>query len=111
MNSHVVVGVGNIYASEALFRAGISPKRVAGKVSKSSYAKLVAEIVSVLNESIVAGGTTIKDFADTDGNPGYFKQQLQVYGRSGQGCVVCGNPIRQVKLGQRSTYYCVKCQK
>ena len=111
MDSHVVVGVGNIYASEALFRAGISPKRAAGKVSRSSYAKLVESIVDVLKESIVAGGTTIRDFVDTEGKPGYFKQQLQVYGRGGQECLVCGEPIRQIKLGQRSTYYCTSCQK
>lgn len=110
MDSHVVVGVGNIYASEALFRAGVSPKKPAGKVSKVSYAKLHRAIVAVLGEAIDAGGTTIRDFADTEGNPGYFKQQLQVYGRSGQECVVCNDTIRQVKLGQRSTYYCPGCQ-
>jgi len=111
MNSHVVVGVGNIYASEALFRAGISPRKAAGKVSRQSMQKLVLSIVDVLNESISAGGTTIRDFFDAEGNPGYFKQELRVYGRHGLSCVVCGETIKQLRLGQRSTYYCPGCQK
>jgi len=111
MDAHVVVGVGNIYASEALFRAGISPLRPAGKVSRQSFVALVHSIRDVLNEAISAGGTTIRDFTDTDGRPGYFKQALKVYGLAGEPCTVCGSIIRQTKLAQRSTYHCPKCQK
>ncbi|MCF6238720.1 MAG: bifunctional DNA-formamidopyrimidine glycosylase/DNA-(apurinic or apyrimidinic site) lyase [Candidatus Marinimicrobia bacterium] len=111
MNAHVVVGVGNIYASEALFRAGIAPARSAGKVSKAVYERLVRSVTEILNEAIAAGGTTIRDFSDSEGRPGYFKQQLCVYGRAGQKCVSCETLIKQIKLGQRSTYYCPVCQK
>ena len=111
MNAHVVVGVGNIYASEALFRAGIAPGRSAGKVSKAAYGHLVQSVVEILGEAIAAGGTTIRDFSDSEGRPGYFKQKLCVYGRAGQKCVSCGALIKQIKLGQRSTFYCPVCQK
>ncbi|HKL24912.1 MAG TPA: bifunctional DNA-formamidopyrimidine glycosylase/DNA-(apurinic or apyrimidinic site) lyase [Desulfuromonadales bacterium] len=111
MDAAVVVGVGNIYASEALFRAGIDPRRPAGRVSRKAFAKLVAAVREVLQEAIAAGGTTIRDFTDSDGRPGYFRQELRVYGREGQPCVHCHEPIRQIRLGQRSTYYCPKCQK
>ena len=111
MDARVVVGVGNIYASEALFRAGISPFRPAGRVSRKSSAQLVRTIREVLDEAISAGGTTIRDFADTDGRPGYFKQSLRVYGLAGKPCRLCGRPIEQVRLAQRSTYFCPKCQK
>lgn len=111
MDAKTVVGVGNIYASEALFRAGIDPRRPAGKVSRAAFARLVKEVRAVLLEAIEAGGTTIRDFANSDGEPGYFRISLRVYGRSGEGCVVCGAPIKQVRLGQRSTYFCAKCQK
>lgn len=111
MDAHVVVGVGNIYASEALFRARISPIRPAGKVSKAAYGRLVETVIIILNDAIAAGGTTIRDFANSEGQPGYFKQELRVYGRAGQKCTACDTLIKQVRLGQRSTYYCPCCQK
>lgn len=111
MDSKVVVGVGNIYASEALFRAGIHPKRAAGKVSRPRYERLANEIVEVLTEAIAQGGTTLKDFVGGDGKPGYFQQTLAVYGREGKPCINCGTAIKSVVLGQRSTYFCPQCQK
>ena len=111
MNSKVVVGAGNIYASEALFRAGINPKRKAGSVSLSRCEKLVTAIKSVLTESIRQGGTTLKDFLRENGEPGYFKQQLKVYDRANEPCPECGNSIKQIVLGQRSTFYCTLCQR
>lgn len=111
MNARVVVGVGNIYASEALFRAGIKPSRMAGRVARSEYARLSESVRTILGEAIAVGGTTIRDFADSEGRPGYFKQQLNVYGRDGQSCHACESPIRLTRLGQRSTYYCPRCQK
>lgn len=111
MNAHVVVGVGNIYASEALYRAGIFPRSPAGKVSKAAYARLVVAVIEILHEAIAAGGTTIKDFTNSDGQPGYFTQDLRVYGRTGQKCKACDALIKQIKLGQRSTFYCPVCQK
>ena len=111
MDAHVVVGVGNIYASEALFRARIAPNRQAGKVSKTAYKLLVEALIIILNEAIAAGGTTIRDFSNSEGNPGYFKQELRVYGRAGQKCTACDTLIKQIKLGQRSTYFCPCCQK
>jgi len=111
MDQKLVVGVGNIYANEALFRAGIRPDVVAGKVSRQRYEKLVVAIKEILAEAIEAGGTTIADFRQSDGKPGYFKQQLQVYGREGEPCLNCGSPINSVRLGQRSTYFCRICQR
>jgi formamidopyrimidine-DNA glycosylase len=111
MDAHTVVGVGNIYASEALFRAGIDPRRPAGKVSRAAYTRLVKSVREVLLEAIEAGGTTIRDFMSSDGEPGYFRISLKVYGRGGEGCVGCGAPIQLVRLGQRSTYFCARCQK
>jgi formamidopyrimidine-DNA glycosylase len=111
MDAGMVVGVGNIYASEALFRAGIDPRRPAGKISRPAFQRLVTAVRAVLDEAIAAGGTTIRDFANSDGEPGYFRINLRVYGRTGAPCVVCGAPVRQVRLGQRSTYFCPKCQK
>jgi len=111
MDARTVVGVGNIYASEALFRAGISPVKQAGHVSRGAYRRLVQSVREVLTEAIDAGGTTIRNFTDTEGRPGYFKQDLRVYGRAGQSCTVCGSVIKQTRLGQRSTYHCAKCQK
>jgi formamidopyrimidine-DNA glycosylase len=110
MNAKVVVGVGNIYANEALFRAGIHPKRAAGRISSERMERLATEIVSVLNESIRAGGTTLRDFYRSDGKPGYFRHDLRVYGREGEPCVECGSPIRLTTIGQRSTFYCTDCQ-
>lgn len=111
MDNAVVVGVGNIYASEALFSAGIDPRKEAGKVSKAKLALLVDEIKKVLARAIEQGGTTLKDFVGGDGKPGYFQQELFVYGRAGQPCLSCGTELREVKLGQRSSVFCGKCQR
>jgi formamidopyrimidine-DNA glycosylase len=110
MDSKVVVGVGNIYASESLFLAGIHPKQLAGKVSKERYLLLTRAIKKILSAAIKQGGTTLKDFTSSDGKPGYFKQKLKVYDRKDQPCLVCKNPIKQITLGQRSTFYCPNCQ-
>lgn len=111
MNSHNVVGVGNIYANEALFRAGIHPKRSAGRISKARYVLLVTEIKAVLSEAIKQGGTTLKDFTDGDGKPGYFKQALAVYGRAGLPCQHCAQALKEIRMAQRSTVFCSRCQK
>jgi formamidopyrimidine-DNA glycosylase len=111
MDSHVVVGVGNIYANEALFRAGIHPKRAVGKISAARMALLVGAIKEVLQRAIEQGGTTLRDFVGGDGKPGYFKQQLNVYGRAGEPCVQCGAQLREIRQGQRSTVYCAHCQR
>jgi formamidopyrimidine-DNA glycosylase len=110
MDSKVVVGVGNIYASESLFLAGIDPRRLAGTVSKEQYQLLTKAIKKILSAAIKQGGTTLKDFTSSDGKPGYFKQKLKVYDRNDQPCLVCNKPIIQITLGQRSTYYCSDCQ-
>jgi len=110
MNGHVVVGVGNIYASEALFMAGIHPQRAAGKISADRYAGLVDSIRDVLSRAIRQGGTTLRDFVNSDGAPGYFAQELLVYDRAGKDCFQCGAAIRQKVIGQRSSYYCPSCQ-
>lgn len=111
MNSHIVVGVGNIYASEVLFRAGIRPTRAAGRVSEKRYVQLAEAIRTVLGEAIRQGGTTLRDFQREDGRPGYFAQQLEVYGKQGEPCPVCGSPIKALTIGQRSSYFCTKCQR
>jgi formamidopyrimidine-DNA glycosylase len=111
MDSKAVVGVGNIYASEALFRAGIRPQLAAKQLSRPRVAKLVEAIRTVLAESILEGGTTLRDFLNSDGKPGYFKQRLFVYERKGEPCQSCGSPVRHAVLGQRSTYWCARCQK
>ncbi|CAI8792936.1 bifunctional DNA-formamidopyrimidine glycosylase/DNA-(apurinic or apyrimidinic site) lyase [Methylococcus capsulatus] len=111
MDSRVVAGVGNIYANEALFRAGIHPARPAGKISLARYRNLGEHIAEVLAASIEQGGTTLRDFVNESGAPGYFKQVLRVYDRAGQPCRVCGEPIRCMRLGQRATYYCPRCQR
>lgn len=111
MNSHVVVGVGNIYANEALFRAGISPRRAAGRLTRAQAEALVGAIKSVLKEAIEIGGTTLRDYVSASGTPGYFKQKLFVYERAKQPCRVCKTPIKQVAQGQRSTYWCATCQR
>ncbi len=110
MNSHIVVGVGNIYASESLFLAGINPKRKAGSISKKRYEKLVTSIKIVLDKAIKEGGTTLQDFSNAEGKPGYFAQQLNVYGRQGEACNHCDAPVQQITQGQRSTYFCPRCQ-
>ena len=111
MNSHNVVGVGNIYANEALFRSGIRPSRAAGKISKARCAELVKEIKAVLGEAIKQGGTSLKDFTNSDGKPGYFKQKLLVYGRAGQPCARCKTNLKEIRMSQRSTVFCPQCQK
>jgi formamidopyrimidine-DNA glycosylase len=111
MDSHVVVGVGNIYANEALFSARIKPTKAAGKVSAKQYLMLVDEIKTVLKRSIAQGGTTLKDFVGGDGKPGYFVQQLNVYGRKGQPCVNCAKLLKEIRQSQRSSVYCTQCQK
>jgi formamidopyrimidine-DNA glycosylase len=111
MNANLVVGVGNIYASESLFRAGIRPSRATGRVKAAELAKLVKAIKAVLNDAIRAGGTTLRDYVNADGAPGYFKQKLFVYERAGEPCRKCKTPIKQLKHGQRSTYYCPQCQR
>ncbi len=110
MDSQVVVGVGNIYANEALFAAGIDPARKAGKMNIDRCESLVSEIKTVLDRAISVGGTTLRDFVGGDGKPGYFAQTLQVYGRGGQPCVGCMTPLKESRLGQRTTVYCPRCQ-
>jgi len=110
MDQHVVVGVGNIYAAEALFAAGIHPRRAAGAVSLARYDRLAQEVKRILAYAILRGGTTLRDFLQPDGAPGYFEQELFVYGRAGEPCKVCATPIRAIVLGQRSTFYCPRCQ-
>jgi formamidopyrimidine-DNA glycosylase len=111
MDAHVVVGVGNIYANEALFMAGIHPARAAGHIALARYGRLVGAVRQVLNEAITAGGTTLRDFVGSDGRPGYFAQQLRVYGRAEAPCRTCDSPIRHLRQGQRSSYFCPRCQR
>jgi formamidopyrimidine-DNA glycosylase len=110
MNANIVVGVGNIYASEALFIAGINPRRAAGRVAKGRYRDLTAAIKGVLAKAIEAGGTTLRDFYGGDGEAGYFQQELQVYGREDEPCLTCDRPVSAIVQGQRATYYCKDCQ-
>lgn len=111
MDSHIVVGVGNIYACEALFMAGIRPTLAAGKVSLPRFVKLVKTIQEVLAASIEMGGTTLRDFLNESGEPGYFKQTLHVYDREDQPCRICGTPVKRIVQTNRSTFLCPKCQK
>ncbi len=111
MNARLVVGVGNIYASESLFRARIRPRRQARSLTRDECAKLARAIKATLNMAVKAGGTTLRDYIGADGNPGYFRQKLYVYEREGLPCRVCGKPIKQFTQGQRSTYWCSNCQK
>ena len=110
MQQHIVVGVGNIYASEALFMAKIHPQRPANSISKPELKKLISCIKQVLKKAIAAGGTTLRDFSQASGKPGYFQQELQVYGRAAQNCHSCGDEIVSITLGQRSSFYCPSCQ-
>lgn len=111
MNQFVVVGVGNIYASESLFMAGVSPKQKAGKVSLARYVKLVAAIKTILTKAIQAGGTSLRDFTDSDGKPSHFKQELMVYGKESAPCMGCNSSaIEKIIQGQRATYFCNHCQ-
>lgn len=111
MDNKVVVGVGNIYANESLFSSGIHPIRPAGKLNAKEWELLVKEIKRVLDTAIKQGGTTLKDFAQADGKPGYFAQELQVYGKAGEPCPICGELIEEQKIGQRNTFFCSQCQK
>ena len=111
MNSQLVVGVGNIYASEALFRAGIAPRRAARRVTRPKAAALAQAIKTVLCEAIAIGGTTLRDYVNADGAPGYFRQKLFVYERAGAPCRICRSAIKQFVQGQRSTYWCSMCQR
>ncbi|MDH3999463.1 MAG: bifunctional DNA-formamidopyrimidine glycosylase/DNA-(apurinic or apyrimidinic site) lyase [Desulfuromonadales bacterium] len=111
MDSKVVVGVGNIYASEALFMAGVDPRRKACCITLDECQQIVAAVQAVLKDAIAAGGTTICDFKNSSGKPGYFQQQLHVYGRDGEPCSRCGKPIVIARLGQRSSYFCGNCQR
>ena len=110
MNAQVVVGVGNIYASEALYGAGINPRRAAGRIAARRYDALAVAIKLVLEKAIEAGGTTLRDFYGGDGEAGYFQQQLEAYGREGAPCRRCDTPISAIVQGQRRTYYCRQCQ-
>ncbi len=111
MDSHIVVGVGNIYANEALFLAGIHPKRAASRISLARYRVLVDKIKLVLANAIKQGGTTLRDFVGGDGKPGYFKQSLNVYGRGQLPCKQCDSTLKEIRMGQRTTVYCAQCQK
>jgi formamidopyrimidine-DNA glycosylase len=111
MNASIVVGVGNIYANESLFHARINPRTPAGRLSLARYEALAAAIKSTLNQALAAGGSSLRDFVHSDGSSGYFQQQYHVYGRAGLPCRNCGTAIRQLRQGQRSTFYCPACQK
>jgi formamidopyrimidine-DNA glycosylase len=111
MNASIVVGVGNIYANESLYHARINPRAPAQRLSLARYEALVAAIKSTLKQALAAGGSSLRDFVHSDGSSGYFQQQYYVYGRAGLPCRVCGTPIRQLRQGQRSTFYCPVCQK
>jgi formamidopyrimidine-DNA glycosylase len=111
MNNIIVVGVGNIYANEALFFSGIRPDRLATNISREECLLLVFKIKQVLKNAIKKGGTTIKDFVSSNGQSGYFQNELKVYGRKNQKCFVCGEIIQEIRLGQRSTFFCAQCQK
>ena len=111
MNSRIVVGVGNIYASESLYRAGIDPRRAAGRIARARYQRLAEAIKATLGDSIRQGGTTLRDYLNENGEPGYFRLHLDVYERGGQPCHACGTTLRKLKQGQRSSYYCPQCQK
>lgn len=111
MDSHIVVGVGNIYASESLFMAGILPSRPAGEISLPEYQRLAESVKTVLQQAIEQGGTTLRDFTNAEGKPGYFQQALRVYGRVDQPCLTCAEPVQLVRIGQRSSYFCGVCQR
>lgn len=111
MDSHRIVGIGNIYASESLFRAGIDPRTAAGRISLKRLERLVPAIKATLAAAIEAGGSSLRDFIRSDGSSGYFQQQYFVYGRSGEPCLVCGRPIRELRQAQRATFFCANCQR
>ncbi len=111
MDNRIVVGVGNIYANEALFRAGIRPTIAARRVTRQRLARLVDEVRATLTDAIAKGGSTLRDYVDSAGEPGYFQLEYFVYGREGAPCRVCGSTIRTVRLGGRATSYCPHCQR
>ncbi|RUO35667.1 bifunctional DNA-formamidopyrimidine glycosylase/DNA-(apurinic or apyrimidinic site) lyase [Aliidiomarina sanyensis] len=111
MDNAVVVGVGNIYANEALFATGIDPRRAAGNISQARYARLTDAIKDVLARAIEQGGTTLRDFTRADGQPGYFRLELAVYGRGGLPCPTCGREIAEQRIGQRNSFFCTRCQR
>lgn len=111
MDGRIVVGIGNIYATEALFRAGIHPVRSVGRISPARWDRLAGSAVTVLQQAITQGGTTLNDFADGEGRSGYFQVSLSVYGREGEPCLTCGRPVRRVVQAGRSTFYCAGCQR
>jgi formamidopyrimidine-DNA glycosylase len=111
MNAAIVVGVGNIYASESLFRARVNPRLAAGRLSRAACARLHAAVRETLDRAIEAGGSTLRDFVGSDGEPGYFQQEYFVYDRGGEACRVCGTAVRRIVQGARSTYYCPHCQR
>jgi len=111
MDSHIVVGIGNIYANEALFLAGINPRRGAGRIGRLRYHRLAKAIRDTLSRAIAAGGTTLRDFSNANGDPGYFQQTLNVYGRQGEDCPGCGKNIVRLVLHNRSLFYCTRCQR
>ena len=111
MNSKVVVGIGNIYANEALFRSGIRPRIAAGRISRKRYGRLVRESKAILKEAIEVGGTTLRDYLGSNGEKGYFVQSLDVYGREGEPCRICNADLKSIRLGQRATVYCANCQR
>lgn len=111
MDARIVVGVGNIYANESLFRAGIDPRMRAGQVSRPRYERLATAIRETLESALAAGGSSLRDFVQSDGSSGYFQQQYTVYGREGEPCRMCATPIRRIVQGQRSTFLCTRCQR
>ncbi|MDR1076697.1 MAG: bifunctional DNA-formamidopyrimidine glycosylase/DNA-(apurinic or apyrimidinic site) lyase [Xanthomonadaceae bacterium] len=111
MDQRIVVGVGNIYAAESLFQAGIAPGRAAGRISRERYAALANAVKDILGHAIARGGTTLRDFIQPDGMPGYFEQELQVYGHEGEPCRRCGRPLRHASIGQRASVWCGHCQR
>jgi len=111
MDNHVVVGVGNFYANEALYKACSHPKRKAGRISLDRYHKLAEAIKETLSAAILMGGTTLRDFVNSDGKPGYFAQSLLVYGRAGEACPECQAPLKETRMNNRSTVYCARCQR
>ena len=111
MDNAVVVGVGNIYANECLFKAGISPMRAANQITRQECGLLVETIQAVLQRAIATGGSTLRDFVNSDGKSGYFQQEYTVYGRENQPCLQCGDLIHKAVIGQRGTFYCTRCQK
>lgn len=110
MDSHLLVGVGNIYASESLFRARIRPQTAAGGLSRKRCERLATCIRETLQDALAAGGSSLRDFVHSDGSSGYFQQQYFVYGREGESCRVCQSPVRRLVMGQRATFYCPRCQ-